>query len=87
MARISPATAHYRGKIAALSRCVSAGERQADDQELEEARRGLIEAKATDYIQRLLDAAPPLTQQQRAKLAELLAPVRRTATGSGDLGG
>lgn len=77
MARISRETAHYRGKVAALTRCVSAGEREPDCQELVEARRGLIEAKAADYIRRLLDAAPPLREEQRAKLAELLAPVRR----------
>jgi hypothetical protein len=39
--------------------------------------------RATDlieqYITRTLAAAPPLTGEQRAHLAELLAPVRRTA--------
>lgn len=29
------------------------------------------------YVQRVLAAAPPLTSEQRAKLAELLRPVRR----------
>ena len=36
--------------------------------------------RVSDYIQRLVDEAPPLTPDQRTKLAELLAPVRRTAT-------
>ncbi len=35
--------------------------------------------RAQAYIEKLLAEAPPLTADQRAKLAELLAPVRRTA--------
>lgn len=76
MAHLSTATAHYRGKVAALTRCISAGERQPDCPEMAEARRGLKEAKATDYIRKLLDEAPPLTDEQRTRLAELLKPVR-----------
>lgn len=30
-----------------------------------------------NYVQRLLAEAPPLTAEQRTRLAELLAPVRR----------
>ncbi len=76
MARISPDTAHHRAKIAALSRCIAAGERRADDPELQDAYRGLAAAKIFDYIERVLAAAPPLTDAQRAALAELLRPVR-----------
>lgn len=38
-----------------------------------------------DYIRRVVDAAPPLREDQRVKLAELLRPVRtssQTATAS-----
>lgn len=36
---------------------------------------------STEYIRELIDSAPPLTQEQRAKLAELLAPIRRSERG------
>lgn len=32
-----------------------------------------------DYVRRLVDSAPPLTESQRAKLAALLLPVEREA--------
>jgi hypothetical protein len=35
------------------------------------------------YINEVLAAAPPLTSEQRTRLAELLAPVRRPTTPSG----
>lgn len=35
------------------------------------------------HLQHLLDTAPPLSQEQRVKLAELLAPVRRSGGDSG----
>ncbi len=35
------------------------------------------EATVTDFIRRLVDQAPEFTEDQRARLAELLAPVRR----------
>ncbi|BBZ34067.1 hypothetical protein MCNF_26720 [Mycolicibacterium confluentis] len=31
-----------------------------------------------EYVDRVVAAAPPLTDQQRAQLAELLRPARRT---------
>ncbi len=37
------------------------------------------DATVTDFIRQLVDEAPPFTEDQRARLAELLAPVRRTA--------
>jgi len=36
--------------------------------------RNLAVARAEDYITRLVDSAPPLTDEQRAGLAALLAP-------------
>ena len=32
--------------------------------------------RISDYIERVLAAAPPLSDEQRARLAELLGPVR-----------
>jgi hypothetical protein len=53
--------------------------------QVEDRRRALAEAKITDYVERVLAEAPPLTQEQRTKLAELLAPVRRATAERGDL--
>lgn len=41
-----------------------------------ELRRKLREERAAEYIKNLVDQAPPLTDEQRTRLAELLAPVR-----------
>jgi hypothetical protein len=78
------------------SRSLSAGARVAqaqrkdrppvDPAKLEELRRDLAEARIADYIERTLAKFPPLTQEQRVRLAELLAPVRITPNG-GDIGG
>ena len=52
-----------------------------------QAMKQMVEPQPDAHMQALLDAAPEFTAEQRAKLAELLAPVRRTAiTGSGDRG-
>lgn len=56
-----------RARVASLSRS-----RTADDPELLAARRSLKAARAEDYIRRLLDQAPPLTHDQRRRLATLL---------------
>jgi hypothetical protein len=34
------------------------------------------QSKIADYIERMLAEAPPLTDEQRTRLAELLRPVR-----------
>jgi hypothetical protein len=47
--------------------------------QIEDRRRDLAAAKITDYIERILADAPPLTDEQRTALAELLKPVRRKA--------
>ncbi|WP_326546096.1 hypothetical protein QGN32_20535 [Mycolicibacterium sp. ND9-15] len=41
-----------------------------------DARRDLAEAKIADYVTRCLAQAPPLSDEQRTRLAELLRPVR-----------
>jgi hypothetical protein len=44
----------------------------ADD----EQRRETAERRIEDYVKTILAAAPPLRDDQRARLAELLKPVR-----------
>lgn len=48
--------------------------------ELVEARRELAAEKLADYIRRTVDAAPPLTVEQRTRLAGLFRPI----AGGGD---
>jgi hypothetical protein len=48
----------------------------------DEARRDERAQVITNYVQRLLDESPRLTEEQRSKLAELLRPVR--VQGGGD---
>jgi hypothetical protein len=60
-----------RGRVAALSRS-----RTADDPDLIAARQRLIEGRTAAYIEKVLAQAPTLTDEQRTRLAELLAPVR-----------
>ena len=68
----SPAAAHHRAALAGLA----SGGVPPDDPRYDEHRRGLAAALLTDYIERVLAQAPPLTDEQRSKLAELLRPVR-----------
>ncbi len=58
-----------RGRVAALSRF-----RPADDHDLVEARRELRAAKLAAHIERVVAEAPPLTAEQRDRLAGLLRP-------------
>lgn len=46
---------------------------------LTELRTRLKLERAEEYVGKLLAEAPPLTDEQRTRLAELLKPVRRTA--------
>lgn len=69
---LSAQSRHHRARIAALSRT----DRAPDDPELTDARRGLRAARAEEYINKLLAAAPPLSDEQRTRLAELLRPAR-----------
>ena len=45
-------------------------------EQIEDLRRDLNEAKIADYLERVLAQAPPMTDEQRTRLAELLRPVR-----------
>lgn len=58
---------HERARIASLSRS-----RTTDDPELIEARRNLRAERLADYIRHTVDAAPPLSIDQRDRLALLL---------------
>lgn len=64
---ISPAVAHYRAKIAAKSRVLA-----PDNPELLAAKRDLAAEKLVEHVQRAVDAAPPLTEDQRTRIAALL---------------
>lgn len=67
-----------RARIAGLS---ASPNRPPDDLELIEARRDLKEIRLQDYIDSVLSSAPPLTSEQRARLAELLAPTLQKGAG------
>lgn len=63
---------HHRAKIAALSRS-----RKPDDPELLVEKKRLAQAKTNARIEALIADAPPLSDEQRTRLAELLKPVRK----------
>ena len=56
-----------RARVAGLSKS-----RDADDPELAEAKHDLKVARLEDHIRELVAAAPPLTAEQRVRLAGLL---------------
>jgi hypothetical protein len=61
---------HDRARVAALSR-----DRKPDDPDLLAAKQDLRASRAEEYIKRVVADAPPLTQDQRARLAVLLLKV------------
>jgi hypothetical protein len=76
MARLTPAAAHYRARVAGLHRAVRNGERPVNDTALQEARRNLEQQRALDRVDglvaELVAAAPPLTDEQRLAISSLL---------------
>lgn len=42
---------------------------------VDDARRDYRFVAATDYVRQLVDSAPPLTLEQRARIASLLVPI------------
>jgi hypothetical protein len=56
-----------RARVAILTR-----HRETDDPDLGKAKADLHEARLLEAIQREVAAAPPLTMEQRAKLAAIL---------------
>lgn len=59
-----------RARVAALSRS-----RKPDDPDLTTARRELALARLEDHIRQVVDQAPPLTDEQRSRIASLIEPV------------
>lgn len=57
---------HLRGKLA--NAC-----RRGDDAHITEVRRDLATAKIAQYVSRTLAEVPPLTDEQRERLASLLS--------------
>lgn len=45
-----------------------------DPEKIASARRDLAAAKIADYIERTVASAPPLSDEQRARIAALLRP-------------
>jgi hypothetical protein len=60
---------HLRGQVAASKRHYG-----AEDPRSTEAVRELREAMLAEHIQKVVDSAPPLKDEQRARLAALLRP-------------
>jgi hypothetical protein len=60
-----------RARIARLSQDLP-----PDHPQLVELKRELKTQRTQQYIEKILDAWPPLTDQQRTALAELLKPVQ-----------
>jgi hypothetical protein len=77
MPALSPEARSHRARIGGLKRSGVPD----DDPRYDEARRDLRAQVLTDYVQRVLDDWPPLTAEQRSKLAELLRPIRIHADG------
>lgn len=66
---ISAELAHHRARRA---RAVQQGDTEA----AEKAARDLRAEKLAEHIKSVVDAMPPLTEQQRSRLAALLQPLR-----------
>lgn len=64
---MSPVARRERARIASLSRS-----RDVDDPDLIEARRNLRAATLESHVLRILDEAPPLTSDQRHRIAGIL---------------
>ena len=67
MTIIHPDVAANRARVASLSRS-----RKATDPDLVQARTDLAASKAVAHVARILEAAPPLTDAQRTRIAGLI---------------
>lgn len=67
MVSIHPSVAHERARVASLSR-----DRKPDDPELVQAKQNLAALTLTQHVERVLAAAPPLTDEQAQRIAALL---------------
>lgn len=70
---LHPEVAKARAELAALSR-PDAG----DDDRRAAARQRLVDAKVVAFVEKALESAPPLSNETRSRLCELLRPVRIT---------
>jgi hypothetical protein len=71
-----PETAFKGSRRAKALSNVGVAAHRKDPQALAAARRELATEKIAHYVNEVLAAAPPLTEEQRSKLAELLKPTR-----------
>lgn len=55
-------------------------QRQPDDPEIAYVRRHFAAETLRLYVERVLVDAPPLTDEQRTRLAELLKPIRQASS-------
>lgn len=76
MPSISPAADHHRARISGISAAIKAGKRPPDDPELNAAQQSFEQAKIDAWVDKVLASAPPLSDEQRTRLAELLRPAR-----------
>ncbi|MFI0861773.1 hypothetical protein ACH4RA_16140 [Streptomyces smyrnaeus] len=67
MSGLAPEITQARAKIAATKRW-------HPDRDTGDLRRDLRAAALEQYIRRVVDTAPPLTEEQRSRLAVLLRP-------------
>ena len=65
--------AHHKARVASFTRS-----RTPDDPELVDAKRSLAEANIRACVEKVLAAAPPLNDEQRTRLVELLRPPRQS---------
>lgn len=65
--QMSALTRQHRGRVAALSRS-----RSIDDPDLLAARRDLAEASIAEHIAKVIAKSPPLTVEQRDRIAAIL---------------
>lgn len=72
-----PKTAFKGSALAKARSQVAVAHRKRDPEAIEDANRDFATEKIADYVTRVLDSAPPLSDEQRCRLAELLRPVRR----------
>lgn len=59
---------------------IAHAKKQDPDADVTELRAQLKAERLEDYIARVVDSAPPLTDEQRERLAALLRPVGGDAT-------
>ncbi|EPQ76925.1 hypothetical protein MMMB2_1586 [Mycobacterium marinum MB2] len=76
MPSISPAADHHRARISGISAAIKAGKRPPDDPELNAAQQSFEQAKIDAWVDKVLASAPPLSDEQLTRLAELLRPAR-----------